>query len=107
MYLIVDYCWRIGQNVNAILPLMRLRLFTAAVIVLATAAGAHAAVSTSAIGRGTAGAGPTASARAAAGTTSSSTREFHASHPPHRPAHFGSAAPHSLHRKIVLGRAMA
>ncbi len=60
-------------------------------------AGAHAAVSTSAMGRGTAATGPTASAAGAA-TTTSSTSEFHASQPPQRPVHLGSAAPHSLHR---------
>jgi hypothetical protein len=39
-----------------------------------------------------------ASASAGVATTTSSTRVFQASQPEHRPVHFGSTAPHSLHR---------
>ena len=69
---------------------------------------AHASVSTSAIGIGTPAvdsARPTA--LAATGCSISSTSVFHASQAAQRPAHFGSAAPQSVHRYTVLVRAMA
>ena len=43
-----------------------------------------------------------AAALAATGCSISSTSVFHASQAPQRPAHFGSAAPQSVHRYTVL-----
>ena len=42
--------------------------------------------------------GPTAAVAGPTGSSRSSTRVFHASQPAQRPAHFGAAPPHSVHR---------
>ena len=66
--------------------------------------GTHAAASTSAIGRGTAP--EPVFVAVVARVRISSTSDPHASQAEHRPAHWGSWAPHSWQRYVVFARAM-